>query len=110
MFPVADGYPFETIAKLNPDVILAAGNAYPLISENWELLNQIAPVVGPSTAGGEDTWQQGHTQVGKALGRADRAAELVAEVERKIAETRTANPAFAGKTVTFFNTPLLCCT
>ena len=29
MFPVGDGYPFETIARLDPDVILAVGNAFP---------------------------------------------------------------------------------
>ena len=103
VFPVDNGYPLETIAKLDPDVILAAGNAFPLISENWERLNEIAPVVGPLNGRGQDTWQQGHTQVGKALGRADRAAELVADVERKITEAREANPVFAGKTVTFFN-------
>ncbi len=103
MFPVGDGYPFETIASLDPDVILAVGNAFPLISDNWEKLNQIAPVVGPRNGRGKDTWQQGHTQVGQALGRADRAAELVAEVDRKVTEARTANPVFAGRTVTFFN-------
>ncbi|MGH3924048.1 MAG: ABC transporter substrate-binding protein, partial [Pseudonocardiaceae bacterium] len=103
LFPTDDGYPFETIARLNPDVILAVANAYPSITENWEKLNQIAPVVGHVKRQGEDTWQQGLTQVGKALGRADRAAELVAEVEGKITEARKANPDFAGKTVTFFN-------
>ena len=97
-----DAFPV-TIKQADGDVILAAGNAYPLISENWERLNEIAPVVGPLNGRGKDTWQQGHTQVGKALGRADRAAELVAEVEGKIAEARDANPVFAGKTVTFFN-------
>ncbi|MGH3911006.1 MAG: hypothetical protein ACRDRM_09265, partial [Pseudonocardiaceae bacterium] len=45
IFNVDDGFPFETIAKLDPDVILAT-NTYPSIDDNWDKLNAIAPVVG----------------------------------------------------------------
>ena len=105
VFTIGDGYPLETIARLDPDVILAVGNAYPPISENWERLNAIAPVVTALHGQGsrENTWQEGHLQAGRALGLADRAAEQVAEVEGRIAEAREANPVFEGKTVTFFN-------
>jgi iron complex transport system substrate-binding protein len=105
VFAVADGYPLEEITALDPDVILAVGNAYPPVGDSWEALNAIAPVVtSPHGQGSRDnTWQEGHLQVGRALGQADRAAEQVAEVEAKMAEARDANPAFAGKSVTFFN-------
>jgi hypothetical protein len=41
IFNVDDGFPFETIAKLDPDVILAV-NAYPYIADHWNELNAIA--------------------------------------------------------------------
>lgn len=102
LFPTDEGYPFETIARLDPDVILAT-NAYPLISEHWAKLNGIAPVVGHVDAPGVDTWQQGVEQVGRALGRAEQSEQLIAEVEAAIGDARKAQPAFAGKAVSFFN-------
>lgn len=96
------GFPFETIARLNPDVILAT-NAFPLISESWEDLNAIAPVVGHVEAPGVDTWQQGVRQVGEALGRAERAEQLITETEDEVAQTRRNHPEFEGRTLSFFN-------
>ncbi len=104
IFNVDNGFPFETIAKLNPDVILAT-HAYPFIADggNWEKLNAIAPVVGHVKAPGLDTWQQALSQIGKALGRSAEARQLTTDVESSIAEARTDHPEFAGKTVSFFN-------
>lgn len=102
LFPVDDGYPFETIAALDPDVILATA-AYPPVGEHWDTLNAIAPVVANVEAPFVDTWQQGVTLVGRALGRAERAAQVIAEVEAAVADARRANPAFEAKTVSFFN-------
>jgi iron complex transport system substrate-binding protein len=102
LFPTEDGFPFETIARLDPDVILAT-NTWPLISENWDKLNAIAPVIGHVQAPGEDSWQQGVTQVGKALGRSDQAKELIGRVEASLAGAQAAHPIFRGKTVSFFN-------
>jgi iron complex transport system substrate-binding protein len=102
LFPTGDGFPFETIARLDPDVILAT-NTWPLIADNWEKLNAIAPVVGHIEAPNMDTWQQGVTQIGKALGRSEQAQQLISQVEGAIAGARTANPKFSGKTVSFFN-------
>lgn len=104
IFNVENGYPFETIAKLNPDVILAT-HAYPFLDEgdNWDKLNAIAPVVGHVNAPGLDTWQQALSQIGKALGRSAEAQQLITDVEASIAGARSAHPEFAGKTVSFFN-------
>lgn len=96
------GFPFEQIARLDPDVILAT-NTYPLIADSWDKLNAIAPVVGHVAAPGVDTWQQGLGQVGKALGREDQARRLLAEVEAATERARAAHPEFVGKTVSFFN-------
>jgi iron complex transport system substrate-binding protein len=102
LFDTEQGFPFETIARLKPDVILAT-NTWPLIAESWDKLNAIAPVVGHVEAPGIDTWQQGVTQIGKALGRSEQAQQLIAHVEGAIADARSANPKFSGKTVSFFN-------
>ncbi|MGQ0615668.1 MAG: iron-siderophore ABC transporter substrate-binding protein [Acidimicrobiia bacterium] len=102
LFPTDDGYPFEAIARLEPDVILAT-NAYPLISENWDTLNEIAPVVGNVEGPGVDTWQQGLEFVGRALGRSDQAEQVIANVEAAIAQARESHPVFEGKTASFFN-------
>jgi iron complex transport system substrate-binding protein len=102
LFNADEGFPFETLAKLNPDVIVGT-NSWPLIEESWDKLNAIAPVVGHVEAPGVDTWQVGVTQIGKAFGRAEQAAKLISDVEAKVAGVRTAHPEFAGKTVSFFN-------
>ncbi|MCA1587976.1 MAG: ABC transporter substrate-binding protein [Chloroflexi bacterium] len=104
IFNVDNGFPFETIAKLDPDVILAT-HAYPLLADgdNWDKLNAIAPVVGNVKGPGLDTWQQAVSQVSKALGRSAEGKQLTADVESSIAEARAEHPEFAGKTVSFFN-------
>lgn len=101
VFNVDDGFPFETIAKLDPDVILAV-NTYPYIADHWDTLNAIAPVVGHVEEPFVDTWQQGVSQVGRALGRSAEAQQLISDVESSIAEARTAHPELAGKTVSYF--------
>jgi len=44
-------------------------------------------------------WQEQMGTIGRALGRSDKAAEVVADVGARIAGEREANPAFAGLTV-----------
>jgi iron complex transport system substrate-binding protein len=101
LITTTDGYPIEQIAAQRPDLILAS-NAFG-VGEVYDELNQIAPVVAFETGEGEDTWQQTTERIGSALGREQEAAALIAETERQVAEARRANPAFEGKTVTFFN-------
>ncbi|MGH3566478.1 MAG: ABC transporter substrate-binding protein [Pseudonocardia sp.] len=100
IFNVDDGFPFETIARLDPDVILAV-NTYPYIADHWDQLNAIAPVVGHVEEPFVDPWQEGVSQIGKALGRSAEAQQLISDVESSIAEARTAHPEFAGETVSF---------
>jgi iron complex transport system substrate-binding protein len=97
----SDGIQFEKIAALRPDVILAT-NAFGL-AETWPKLNRIAPVVGGLEGEGVDRWQDVALRVGRALGREDRARELVADVEAKVESQRADHPEFAGKTISFFN-------
>jgi iron complex transport system substrate-binding protein len=96
------GFPFEKIAALHPDVILAT-NTYPLVADSYDKLSAIAPVVTHVDAPGVDTWQQGMLQVGKALGRQAEAEQLIASAEAKVAAAKAQHPEFAGKTLAFFN-------
>ncbi len=96
------GFPFETIARLQPDVILAT-NTYPLIADSWDKLNAIAPVVGHVEGPGVDTWQQGVRQAGKALGRQQEAERLVSAVETTVTRASENHPELTGKTASLFN-------
>lgn len=89
---------FEQIAGAAPDLILAVNSG--LTQEQYDTLSQIAPTVAQS---GDHVdygtpWQEQTRIIGAALGRADRAEELVAEVEAKFAAAREQNPQFVGAT------------
>jgi iron complex transport system substrate-binding protein len=96
------GFPFEQIAALKPDLIVGT-NTYPLVADAQDQLAGIAPTIAHVDAPGVDTWQQGLQTIGQALGRPDQAKQLIADVEAQVAHTRKAHPEFEGKTVSFFN-------
>ncbi|MFC5946932.1 ABC transporter substrate-binding protein [Pseudonocardia lutea] len=88
--------PLETIAGLKPDLILGV---YSYIDQpTYERLSAIAPTVAPPTPSGEGaaaTWQEQTRITGRALGRSDRAEQVIAETEQKLEDA--AAPSFAGK-------------
>lgn len=89
---------FEQITELRPDLILAlyAG----LDQTKYDLLSQIAPTV-TQPEGVIDygiSWEMQTRITGKALGREDKAEQLIANIEQQIADTKKAHPEFAGKT------------
>ena len=90
---------FEKIAALQPDLISAVYAG--ITEEEYETLSQIAPTIAQT---GEYVdfgmpWQEMTLTVGRALGRAERAEELVADVEAQFAEAREEHPEWEGKTV-----------
>lgn len=91
-----DGIPFEKVAGLRPDLILATDN-YEL-SENYTRLAQIAPTVSYIEGAESDTWQQRTTLIGRALGREEQAQKIITDIEAQITQMAQSNPAFAGKT------------
>lgn len=94
--------PFERVAELRPDVILAS-HAWQLEDERvYELLAEIAPTVHFAEGPNVDSWQRTMRRVGKTLGLEERARELVAGAERNIEEVRRRG-VFEGKTVALFN-------
>ncbi|MCE3556237.1 ABC transporter substrate-binding protein [Pseudonocardia sp. RS11V-5] len=90
--------PLETIAGLRPDLILGV---YSFIDQpTYERLSAIAPTVAQPTPDGEGAaapWQEQTRITGQALGRSDRAEQVIAETEQKLKDA--AAPSFAGRTL-----------
>jgi len=95
--------PYEQVAALRPDLILAT-NTYALEEKSvYDRLRRIAPTVHFVDSSLSDSWQDVMRRVGQALGLEARASELVAEAEGELAAVRERTPEFEGKTVNFFN-------
>ncbi|MDQ0925923.1 iron complex transport system substrate-binding protein [Pseudarthrobacter sp. W1I19] len=92
----ADGINFTEIAKLTPDVILAAYSG--LTEEDYKKLSEIAPVVAHPELAYGTSWQDATTIIGKALGKDAEAAKLVSETEATVKEEAAKYPQIAGKT------------
>jgi iron complex transport system substrate-binding protein len=90
---------FEKVASLRPDLILAIYEG--LDRSEYDTLSKIAPTVAhpaqydPFGA----PWQDMTLTVGRALGREQRAEELVATVEQRFAAVRAAHPQWADMTM-----------
>jgi iron complex transport system substrate-binding protein len=99
--PAIDGdtINFEGIAAAKPDVIFAINET--IDQKTYDRLSQIAPTVVQSAdyPDEETPWNVQLLTTGRALGREDRAQQLVDEVNAKFAEAKTAHPEFAGKTL-----------
>lgn len=90
---------YELIASLQPDLIVATHSG--ITAEEYGTLAQIAPVLAQPAAYPDFgvPWQEQTRLIGTALGRAERAEELIAAVEAKITTAAAANPHFAQATV-----------
>jgi iron complex transport system substrate-binding protein len=97
----ADGFQFERIAKLEPDLIIGTNSG--MKQEDYEKLSAIAPTI-PGVRGGTDyfsPWDQQTELVAAALGRPEKGKELVREVKDAYAKAAAEHPDFKGKTATF---------
>ena len=92
-----DSINFEGIAAAKPDLIFAINET--IDQKTYDRLSQIAPTVVQSAdyPAEETPWDVQLLTTGKALGRSDRAQQLVDQVNGKIAEAKSAHPEFAGK-------------
>jgi iron complex transport system substrate-binding protein len=103
LIDTTDGIPYERVAALRPDLILAT-NAFELENQAvYNRLSRIAPTVHFTRSSLSDSWQAVMQRVGQALGRQERAEELVTEAEGELAGVRDRTPELVGKTVNFFN-------
>jgi len=93
-----NGVQTEKIAGLAPDLII--GQYAGLTQSEYDLLSKIAPTVAQP---GEFVdygvpWQQLTQTIGTAIGKADEASKLVADVEATLDAAAAAHPEFKGKT------------
>jgi iron complex transport system substrate-binding protein len=88
----------EKVAALSPDLIVAIGAG---ISEaEYAVLSHVAPVLvhEPRFSGYGTPWDVMTRTLGRALGRSDRAEELVAATAEAFAAARARNPNWVGQT------------
>jgi iron complex transport system substrate-binding protein len=96
-----DGFQYEKIAALRPDLIL--GTNAGMQRADYDKLSQIAPTVaGPQ--GGTDwfsPWDEQTVLIAQALGDEDAGHRLVEDVRAQYAAVADAHPEWNGKTATF---------
>ena len=101
LYSETDGINTEAIAALQPDLILGAYSG--MTEEEYQTLSKIAPTIampeGDVAFG--TPWQESTRLIGQALGRSDRAEELIDEVEGRIAEVAEDHPGIRGKTFVY---------
>ncbi|MFD5278120.1 iron-siderophore ABC transporter substrate-binding protein [Pseudarthrobacter sp. NPDC058362] len=97
----ADGINFTEVAKLNPDVILAAYSG--LTEEDYKKLSEIAPVVAHPELAYGTSWQDSTSIIGKALGKEAEAAKLISDTEATIKEKVAEYPQIQGKSFIYGN-------
>jgi iron-siderophore transport system substrate-binding protein len=98
LLDTGDKYPFEKIAALKPDVILAPYEGFD--EATYKTLSGIAPTVAYPGAPWQTTWQDQTLLVGEALGKKADAEKLIAGISDKIAQVASEHPEFKGKTIT----------
>lgn len=99
LLETTDSVPFEQVAALHPDLILAVQSG--LQESEYERLSQIAPTVAYPGEPWLTPWPKQALLVGKALGKADQARQLVAQRKALIASYAQKNPQLAGTTIAY---------
>ncbi|GAA2681967.1 MULTISPECIES: iron-siderophore ABC transporter substrate-binding protein [Actinosynnema] len=93
-----DDVSMEKIVALKPDLIVAVYSG--LQQEHYDTLSKIAPVVA-QPKGFVDygaPWQDQTKHIAKALGKSEKAQELVDGVAKRFADAKAAHPEWQGKT------------
>lgn len=88
--------PFEQIAALAPDLIIAAYSG--ITEEQYKLMSAIAPTIAYSGDAWSTPWQDVTRIVGKALGKADEAEALVTETTAWLTAEIAAHSELSGIT------------
>jgi iron complex transport system substrate-binding protein len=87
----------EAVAALRPDLIVAVSAG--LTQEQYDTYSRIAPTITqpPGSDPYQTAWQDATRLVGTALGQAEEAERLIAELEARFAAVRAQYPQFAGR-------------
>lgn len=97
----ANGFEFEKIAALKPDLIVGTNSG--MTAKDYGLLSAIAPTVA-AVEGSTDwfsAWDSQVLQIAEALGRKADGQAIVDEVKANYAAAAAAHPDWKGRTATF---------
>ncbi len=96
-----DGFEFERIAALRPDLILGVNSG--MRQGDYERLSQLAPTIAPGKGSTRyfSPWDQQTELIAAALGKPREGRELVDGIKDDYAKVAAAHPEFKGKTATF---------
>ncbi|MEW1958987.1 iron-siderophore ABC transporter substrate-binding protein [Kineococcus sp. NPDC059986] len=97
--PSSQEIPFEQIAALTPDLVLAVNSG--ITAEDYSKLTAIAPTVGYPKGPWLTTWQESASMIGKAVGKSAEAEKLVADTEDDLANRAAATPSLKGKSFVY---------
>ncbi len=92
-----DALDFEAIAALQPDLIVGISSG--MSADDYAKLSKIAPTLAQSADYIEYgmPWQERTLWVGQALDQTESATALVARIEQRIAQEKSAHPEFQNK-------------
>lgn len=98
---LADGIPFEKIAALRPDAIIAVQSG--VTQADYDKLSKIAPTVTFLKGRGiyVTPWPEQTELIGKALGQEAKAKQLVEQTNAALAKAKTDNPELQGKSFSY---------
>lgn len=89
----------DTIVSLQPDLILAPQSG--LTQDQFDILNDLAPTVAYPEAPWQTPWDTEIELVGRALGKPDEAAAIIADLEAQFEAVAAEHPEFEGVTFAY---------
>ncbi|HWM11586.1 MAG TPA: ABC transporter substrate-binding protein [Solirubrobacteraceae bacterium] len=97
----SDGFQFEKIAGLRPDLILGVNSG--MTKVDYDKLSQLAPTVAAGKGSTEyfSPWDEQVELIAAALGKPEEGRELIDGVREDYAAVVEEHPEFDGKTATF---------
>lgn len=101
IFQDTDGLDFEAISDSNPDVILAAYSG--ITQEDYDILNQIAPVVAYPTTPWVTEWREQIMLNATGMGMEAEGEQLIEDTENLIEEKLSEYPEIQGKKIVWTN-------
>nr|WP_282600046.1 iron-siderophore ABC transporter substrate-binding protein [Patulibacter sp. SYSU D01012] len=98
---LADGIPFEKVAALRPDLIVAVQSG--VTADDYAKLAKIAPTVtyAKGRAPYVTPWPEQAEIIGEAVGQPEKAAQLVQTTKDALAQARKDHPDLQGRTFTY---------
>lgn len=94
--PDSQDIPFELIAAQQPDLIVAVFSG--IDAEEYARLSQIAPTIAYPDAAWSTPWEDVTRIIGRAVGKAEEAEQLVADTLKFVADETAKYPEIAGTT------------